>query len=220
MLLRFLDYEGSVTLGGVELSALDGDEARTAIGLVAQDAHVFDTTVRENLLLARRDATEADLEAAVARARLTALDLTREAGPGGHRLSGGERRRIALARAELARFPLLILDEPGEHLDAPTADAILADALPTDRGTLLITHRLAGLRKSDGRDHRPGGGPRSSSARLRAERTARARRAPVEAAANRTSSRRSGLVAGASPADAGQEPSTLTARDTTRITTA
>ncbi len=120
VLLRFLDYEGSVTLGGVELSALDGDAARTAIGLVAQDAHVFDTTVRENLLLARRDATEADLDAALARARLTELDLTREAGPGGRRLSGGERRRIALARAELAGFPLLILDEPGEHLDLPT----------------------------------------------------------------------------------------------------
>ncbi len=149
VLLRFLDYEGAVTLGGVELSALDGDETRTAIGLVAQDAHVFDTTVRENLLLARRDATEADLETAVARARLSGLDLTREAGPGGHRLSGGERRRIALARAELARFPLLILDEPGEHLDAPTADAILADALHTDRGVLLITHRLAGLETMD-----------------------------------------------------------------------
>ena len=119
VLLRFLDYEGSVTLGGVELSALDGDAARTAVGLVAQDAHVFDTTVRENLLLARRDANEAELDAALTHARLTALDLTREAGPGGHRLSGGERRRIALARAELARFPLLILDEPGEHLDAP-----------------------------------------------------------------------------------------------------
>ena len=111
---------------------------------------MFDTTLRENLLLARRDATEAELEAALAHARLLLrLDLAREAGPGGHRLSGGERRRIALARAELARFPLLILDEPGEHLDAPTADAILADALRTDRGMLLITHRLAGLEAMD-----------------------------------------------------------------------
>jgi thiol reductant ABC exporter CydC subunit len=149
VLLRFLDYEGSVTLGGVELRELDGDAARTAIGLVAQDAHVFDTTLRENLLLARRDATEAELRTALAHARLSGLDLAREAGPGGHRLSGGERRRIALARAELAGFPLLILDEPGEHLDAPTADAILADALRSDCGLLLITHRLAGLEAMD-----------------------------------------------------------------------
>ena len=149
VLLRFLDYEGSVTLGGVELRELDGDAVRTAIGLVAQDAHVFDTTLRENLLLARRDATEAELTAALAHARLSAIDLAREAGPGGHRLAGGERRRIALARAELAAFPLLILDEPGEHLDAPTADAILADALATERGLLLITHRLTGLETMD-----------------------------------------------------------------------
>jgi ABC-type transport system involved in cytochrome bd biosynthesis fused ATPase/permease subunit len=151
VLLRFLDYEGSVTLGGVELAALDGDAARTVVGLVAQDAHVFDTTLRENLLLARRDASEADLDAALDRARLlgwtrTLPDgLATEGGTGGHRYSGGQRRRIALARADLARFPLLILDEPGEHLDAGTADAVVADALEGGHGTLLITHRLTGL---------------------------------------------------------------------------
>lgn len=149
VLLRFLDYEGSVTLGGVELRSLEGNTCRTAIGLVAQDAHVFDTTLRENLLLARRGAGEDELRTALEHARLSGLDLAREAGPGGHRLSGGERRRIALARAELAGFPLLVLDEPGEHLDAPTADAILADALDTERGVLLITHRLAGLETMD-----------------------------------------------------------------------
>ena len=155
VLLRFLDYEGSVTLGGAEIHALDGDAVRTVVGLVAQDAHVFDTTLRENLLLARRDASEADLEAALDRARLLAWTrtlpdgLATEGGAGGHRYSGGQRRRIALARADLARFPLLILDEPGEHLDAPTADAIVADALGGDHGTLLITHRLAGLEAMD-----------------------------------------------------------------------
>ncbi len=155
VLLRFLDYEGSVTLGGTELRDLDGDAVRTTIGLVAQDAHVFDTTLHENVRLARRDASEAELRDALARARL--LDwidalpagLETEAGAGGRRLSGGERRRIALARAELAAFDLLVLDEPGEHLDVATADAILADALDSDRGTLLITHRLAGLEAMD-----------------------------------------------------------------------
>jgi len=155
VLLRFLDYEGSVTLGGAELRALDGDAVRTVVGLVAQDAHVFDTTLRENLLLARRDASEADLEAALDRARLLAWTrtlpdgLATEGGSDGHRYSGGQRRRIALARADLARFPLLILDEPGEHLDAATADAVVADALGAGRGTLLITHRLAGLEAMD-----------------------------------------------------------------------
>jgi ABC-type transport system involved in cytochrome bd biosynthesis fused ATPase/permease subunit len=116
---------------------------------------VFDTTLRENLLLARRDASKAELEAALDHARLlgwtrTLPDgLATEGGFGGHRYSGGQRRRIALARADLARFPLLVLDEPGEHLDAATADAILADALETGRGTLLITHRLVGLEAMD-----------------------------------------------------------------------
>ena len=155
MLLRFLDYEGSVTLGGAELRDLDGDAVRTVVGLVAQDAHVFDTTLHENLRLARRDATEAELRGALARARLLDWIDTlpdgpeTEAGAGGRLLSGGERRRIALARAELAALRAAVLDEPGEHLDVATADAILADALDSDRGTLLITHRLAGLEAMD-----------------------------------------------------------------------
>ncbi|MDA0160427.1 thiol reductant ABC exporter subunit CydC [Solirubrobacter ginsenosidimutans] len=155
VLLRFLDYEGSVTLGGTEIHAFDGDAVRTVVGLVAQDAHVFDTTLRENLLLARRDASEADLHDALDRARLLAWTdtlpdgLATEGGTAGHRYSGGQRRRIALARADLARFPLLILDEPGEHLDAKTADAVVADALEGGHGTLLITHRLTGLEAMD-----------------------------------------------------------------------
>ncbi len=156
VLLRFLDPQaGAVTLGGVPVTALAGDDVRTVVGLVAQDAHVFDTSLRENLLLARRDATAADLRAALTRARLQAwvdglpAGLDTDCGPGGGRLSGGQRRRLALARAELAGFPLLVLDEPGEHLDAATADAILADALASSRGLLVITHRLAGLEAMD-----------------------------------------------------------------------
>jgi ABC-type transport system involved in cytochrome bd biosynthesis fused ATPase/permease subunit len=156
VLLRFLDPQaGSVTLGDVPVTELAGDAVRTVVGLVAEDAHVFDTSLRENLLLARRDATPADLRAALSRARLQAwvddlpAGLDTDCGPGGRRLSGGQRRRLALARADLAGFALLVLDEPGEHLDAATADAVLAEALASGRGLLVITHRLAGLEAMD-----------------------------------------------------------------------
>ncbi|MGW1531635.1 thiol reductant ABC exporter subunit CydD [Streptomyces aureus] len=154
VLLRFLDpREGTYTLGGVDARAMDGDDVRRLVGLCAQDAHLFDSTVRENLLLAHKDATEAALRDALGRARL--LDWVDELPDGldtpigehGARLSGGQRQRLALARALLADFPVLVLDEPAEHLDLPTADALTADLLAATEGrtTLLITHRLAGL---------------------------------------------------------------------------
>ena len=153
VLLRFLPYEGgSVTLGGVELHDLRGDDCRRAIGLVAQNAHVFNATLEENLRLARREATEEQLDRALARVQL--LDWTEsltagletEVGEFGGRMSGGQRQRLAAARALLADFPMLVLDEPGEHLDTATADAIVADLLEgSGQAILLITHRLAGL---------------------------------------------------------------------------
>ncbi|WP_327176771.1 thiol reductant ABC exporter subunit CydD [Streptomyces sp. NBC_01335] len=154
VLLRFLDAEsGTYRLGGTDAPALDGDTVRTYVGLCAQDAHVFDSSVRENLRLARTDATEEDLRDALAGARL--LDWTDSlpdgldtlVGEHGARLSGGQRQRLALARALLADFPVLVLDEPAEHLDIATADALTEDLLDLTRGrtTVLITHRLAGL---------------------------------------------------------------------------
>ncbi|MFC7178855.1 thiol reductant ABC exporter subunit CydD [Kitasatospora paranensis] len=156
VLLRFLDQRaGRVVLGpdGTDTRLLDGDDVRRVVGLCAQDAHVFDSSLRENLRLARPDADEERLRAALAAARL--LDwvdalpdgLDTMVGEHGARLSGGQRQRLALARALLADFPVLILDEPAEHLDLPTADALTADLLAATAGrtTLLITHRLAGL---------------------------------------------------------------------------
>ncbi|MFE3635253.1 thiol reductant ABC exporter subunit CydD [Streptomyces sp. NPDC059168] len=154
VLLRFLDAgAGSYTLAGMDAYALHGDDVRRLVGLCAQDAHLFDSTVRENLLLARKDADEAGLRDALSRVRL--LDwvdglpdgLDTLVGEHGARLSGGQRQRLALARALLADFPVLVLDEPAEHLDLPTADALTADLLAATEGrtTLLITHRLAGL---------------------------------------------------------------------------
>ncbi len=154
VLLRFLDArEGTYRIGGTDATALDGDDVRRLVGLCAQDAHTFDSSVRENLRLARRDASDGDLRAALDRARL--LDwvdglpegLDTLVGEHGARLSGGQRQRLALARALLADFPVLVLDEPAEHLDLVTADALTDDLLRATEGrtTVLITHRLHGL---------------------------------------------------------------------------
>ncbi|MFE6889933.1 thiol reductant ABC exporter subunit CydD [Streptomyces sp. NPDC057694] len=154
VLLRFLDAEsGTYTLGGTDAYALEGDAVRRLVGLCAQDAHLFDSSLRENLLLAKKDAGEDELRAALRRVRLLewadALPDGLDTLVGEHaaRLSGGQRQRLALARALLADFPVLVLDEPAEHLDLETADALTADLLDATRGraTVLITHRLAGL---------------------------------------------------------------------------
>ncbi|WP_367043663.1 thiol reductant ABC exporter subunit CydD [Streptomyces sp. Je 1-332] len=154
VLLRFLGAsEGTYSLGGTDAATLDGDTVRELVGLCAQDAHIFDSSVRENLLIARKGASDDELRDALARARLREWTdslpqgLDTLVGEHGARLSGGQRQRIALARALLADFPVLVLDEPAEHLDLPTADALTGDLLAATEGrtTLLITHRLAGL---------------------------------------------------------------------------
>jgi ATP-binding cassette subfamily C protein CydCD len=160
VLLRFLDPEsGGYALGpdASDATALDSDAVRRLVGLCAQDAHIFDSSLRENLRLARPSATDDDLHAALAAARLDTWvgelpdGLDTLVGESGARLSGGQRQRLALARALLADFPVLVLDEPAEHLDLATADALTADLLAATEGrtTVLITHRLAGLEAVD-----------------------------------------------------------------------
>ncbi|MFE1762838.1 thiol reductant ABC exporter subunit CydD [Streptomyces angustmyceticus] len=160
VLLRFLDQEsGTYLLAGTDARTVDGDAVRRLVGLCAQDAHLFDSSLRENLKLARRDRHSApddadqDLWDALRRARLADWvrglpdGLDTMVGEHGARLSGGQRQRLALARALLADFPVLVLDEPAEHLDLATADALTADLLAATEGrtTVLITHRLTGL---------------------------------------------------------------------------
>ena len=162
-LLRFLDpTTGSITLNGIPTNLLAGDDVRRVIGLCAQDAHVFDSTLRENLRLAKPEAAEAELWQVLADARLgdwvesLPEGLDTFVGEHGARLSGGQRQRLALARTLLADFPVLLLDEPTEHLDVETADALTRDlvSVTADRAarggsTLIVSHRLAGIEEVD-----------------------------------------------------------------------
>ncbi len=156
-LVGFLPYDGSISVGGREFRDLAGDDVREQVGLVAQDAHVFNTTIRQNLRIGRSDATDEELFAALARVRLdravAALPdgLDTWVGADGATLSGGQRQRLVVARALLRDFALLVLDEPAEHLDAATADALIADLADVTRSQscVLITHRLVGLETMD-----------------------------------------------------------------------
>jgi len=120
--------------------------------LSAQEAHVFNSTIRENVAFARPGASDAEIRAALAHARLEAwvaslpAGLDTRVGERGRTLSGGQRQRLALARAFLADPSVLILDEPGAHLDAETATALLADLWQEagERSVLLVTHGDAG----------------------------------------------------------------------------
>ncbi len=158
VLVRFLEYQaGTVDLDGVGIDRLAADDVRRAVGLIDQDAYLFDTTIAENLRVGARDATDQELLAAIDRVGLSdwlqdlPQGLATQAGTHGTRLSGGQRQRIAVARALLADFPVLVLDEPAEHLDVAAADALTADILQAggDRSLLLITHRLTGLESID-----------------------------------------------------------------------
>ncbi|GAA2738420.1 thiol reductant ABC exporter subunit CydC [Actinocorallia aurantiaca] len=146
---------GSVLLAGSPLSSYAPDDVRRAVCGLAQDAHVFAATVRANLLLARPDATDAELEESVRKARfaddLAALPLGWETPVTPETLSGGQRRRLLLARAFLADPAVLLLDEPTEGLDTATADALTRDLLTSPGGgtLVLVTHRLAALRHAD-----------------------------------------------------------------------
>jgi thiol reductant ABC exporter CydC subunit len=158
LLLRFIDPEaGRVTLAGRDLRAYRQEDIRRAIAVAGQDSHLFSTTIRENVRLARPEATDDEIEGALRRARI--LDWVRGlpdgwntlVGEEGRELSGGQRQRLVVARALLANAPVLVLDEPTAHLDAPTAERLIDDVLAAaaDRTVLLITHRPEGLDRMD-----------------------------------------------------------------------
>jgi ABC-type multidrug transport system fused ATPase/permease subunit len=158
LLLRFLEPAGgTVTLNGADLACYSADTVRTVIGGSPQDPHIFQGSIGDNLRLARPGASEQELAAAAASARLLPWidSLPRgwdtPLGARGAAMSGGERQRLALARALLADPAVMILDEPTAHLD-PEARAVLTRDLLTltdGRATLLITHELDGLDQVD-----------------------------------------------------------------------
>lgn len=158
LLLRFWDcQDGSIIFGGRNIKDYDPEELRRYISVVPQEVHLFNATVRDNILLARSDASQEDLRRVCHWAGLTDLLARLPAGwdtmvgSQGVALSGGERRRVAVARALLKNTPVLILDEPTAGLDAVSAlqltDTLLHVA--AGRTLLLITHRLLGLDRMD-----------------------------------------------------------------------
>lgn len=143
---------GEVRIGGVPATELADGAAATVATMTGEDAHVFDTTLLENLRVARGDVAPHEAREALEQAGLRDFlaglpsGLDTPVGEDGALISGGERRRLLLARALLTRAPLLLLDEPDEHLDPDTAEALLADIVAlreAGRGVLVVTHRAS-----------------------------------------------------------------------------
>ncbi len=156
--LRFWDpTHGEVRLGGHDVRGYAQEDLRRTIGVVAQGTNLFNESLRDNLLLARPEATDFEIESALERAQLIEFvrhlpqGLDTPLGEQGLRLSGGERQRLAIARALLEDAPVLILDEPTANLDPATEHELLAalyDVAP-GRATLAITHRLVHMERMD-----------------------------------------------------------------------
>jgi ATP-binding cassette subfamily C protein CydC len=148
---------GEIAIGGESLKTLDQDEVRKRCALVSQNSYFFNTSIHENLRLARRSASEEEMESAACAAQIHEFIMSLPRGydtfigEQGLRLSGGERQRLAIARALLKDAPILIFDEPTANLDPQTEKQVLETLFATMRSktSLLITHRLVGLENVD-----------------------------------------------------------------------
>jgi ATP-binding cassette subfamily C protein CydCD len=158
LLLRFWEFEqGQILLGGQDIRSYAQEDVRRCIGVVSQNTYLFSATVRDNLRIARPQASQAEIVQAARRAQIHDFIETLPqgydtwVGEQGLRLSGGERQRLAIARALLQDAPLLVLDEATANLDALTEREILRSIfdLVEGRSLLVITHRLVGLEAMD-----------------------------------------------------------------------
>ena len=158
LLTRFYEYdEGSITIDGKELNTINKTSLRNSIAYVTQDAFLFNGTVRENMILGKRDATDAELwvalEAANAAPYVRALNnqLDTNVGERGVKLSGGEKQRLSIARALLKNQPILILDEATASVDSKTEKLIqdALDNLMSTRTAFVIAHRLSTIQNAD-----------------------------------------------------------------------
>lgn len=156
LLLKFAAPQaGMITLGGVDIATLAASDLRRRVAWLTQDARLFDDTIAANLRLAAPEATDAALWQALDRAQVGEVvrglpdGLETLCGEAGGRFSGGQARRIALARTLLSPAPVLILDEPAAGLDADTERAFLAtlDEATAGRTVILILHRLIGVER-------------------------------------------------------------------------
>ena len=142
-----------MTIAGEDVRRYRQEDVRATFALAGQEAHVFDSSIRENLRIGRPGATDGELESALARAQLAEWvaslpdGLDTLVGEEGTELSGGQRQRLVLARALLSAAPVLVLDEPTAHLDPPTAERLMDDVLD------------AAGRPDGAPDHAPARGP-------------------------------------------------------------
>ena len=156
-LARMVPTAGSAGYGAVDLAEVTGDDARRVVELVQQDAHLFDTTIAENIRLARRSATDEDITEVLNDLGLgdwmagLPHGIETRVGRFGRAVSGGQRQRIAIARGLVARAPVMIADEPTEHLDAANAEAVMASLHRhcRDRVLVLITHNVTQAAECD-----------------------------------------------------------------------
>ena len=158
LLTRLVEpQQGRITLGGTPIEQMALPELRSNFAVVSQDAHLFDETLRDNILLGRTGISEARLQEVLQAAHITDFlpalpaGLDSPAGPRGTNLSGGQRQRVAIARALLRDAPILLLDEATSALDAKSEQVVqeALERLSKTRTTLVIAHRLSTVRNAD-----------------------------------------------------------------------